>query len=201
MFPSNGVMTWRPLLSTGSLGMVPSLQRSYGTLRLPAVHLDPFEILHEPIPSCRPWFAPLGRGRPTGGQGVVGSGLPIRIDDGNVGVSQVPWEPWWSLSVLFDPGRIRQAEWTMSKLPDTAPACVHDEGSRRLVLSGLNHTTFDLTVYASQDGSPHHHARLASGCWSSFARRDSYPQGFSERFQSSSLFLLPKAYLTQGHHT
>ena len=185
MFPSNGVMTWRPLLSTGSLGMVPPLQRYYGTLRLPAVRLDPFDILHEPIPPCRPWFAPLGRGRPTGGQGVVGSGLPIRIDDGNVGVSQVPWKPWWSLSVLFDPGRIRQAEWTKSKLPDTAPACVHDEGSRRLVLSGLNHTTFDLTVYASQDGSPHHHARLASGCWSSFARRDSYPQGFSERFQSS----------------
>ena len=143
-----------------------------GTLRLPAVHLDPFAILHEPIPSCRPWFAPLGRGRPTGGQGVVGSGLPIRIDDGNVGVSQVPWKPWWSLSVLFDPGRIRQAEWTKSKLPDTAPACLHDEGSRRLVLSGLNHTTFDLTVYASQDGSPYHHARLASGCWSSFARRE-----------------------------
>ena len=75
----------------------------------------PIRYLHEPIPSCRPWFAPLGRGRPTGGQGVVGSGLPIRIDDGNVGVSQVPWKPWWSLSVLFDPGRIRQAEWTKSK--------------------------------------------------------------------------------------
>src|SRR5208337_2742703 len=136
-----------------------------------------------------------------GGQGVVGSGLPIRIDDGNVGGSQVPWKPWWPLSVLFDPGRIRQAEWTKSKLPDTAPACVQDEGSKRLVFSGLNHTTFDLAVYASQDGSPHHHARLASGCWSSFARRDSYPQGFSERFQSSSLFLPSKAYLTQGHHT
>ena len=44
MFPSNGVMTWRPLLSTGSLGMVPPLQRYYGTLRLPAVHLDPFDV-------------------------------------------------------------------------------------------------------------------------------------------------------------
>src|SRR5208282_2485830 len=185
----------------GSLGMVPPLQRYYGTLRLPAVLLDPFEFFTSRYHRFRPWFAPLGRGRPTGGQGVVGSGLPIRIYDGNVGVSQVPWKPWWSLSVLFDPGRIRQAERTKSKLPDTAPACVHDEGSRRLVLSGLNHTTFDLAVYASQDGSLHHHARLASGCWSSFARRDSYPQGFSERFQSSSLFLLPKAYLTQGHHT
>ena len=123
---------------------------------------------------------------------------PIRIYDGNVGVSQVPWKPWWSLFVLFDPGRIRQAEWTMSKLPDTAPAHVQNEGSTRLSLSGLNHTTFDLAVYASQDGLPHRHARLASGCWSSFARRDSYPQGFSERFQSSSLFLPSKAYLTQG---
>ena len=44
MFPSNGVMTWRPLLSTGSLGMVPPLQRYYGTLRLPAVRLNPFEF-------------------------------------------------------------------------------------------------------------------------------------------------------------
>src|SRR5271167_3628466 len=44
MFPSNGVMTWRPLLSTGSLGMVPPLKRYYGTLRLPAAHLDPFEF-------------------------------------------------------------------------------------------------------------------------------------------------------------
>ena len=44
MFPSNGVMTWRPLLSTGFLGMVPPLQRYYGTLRLPAVRLDPFEF-------------------------------------------------------------------------------------------------------------------------------------------------------------
>ena len=93
MFPSNGVMTWCPLLSTGSLGMVPPLQRYYGTLRLPAVRLSSFRMLHQPIQSCRPCFAPLGRGRPTGGQGVVGSGLPIRIDDGNVGVSQVPGEP------------------------------------------------------------------------------------------------------------
>ncbi len=90
----------------------------------------------------------------------------------------------------------------MSELPDTAPACVHDEGSPRLQLSGLNHTTFDLAVYASQDGSPHHHARLASGFWLlvQLCQAGLYPQGFSERFQSSSLFLLSKAYLTQGHH-
>jgi hypothetical protein len=76
MCSSNGVMTWRPLLSTGSLGMVPPLQRYYGTLRLPAVRLDPFDFFTSQYHRFRPWFAPLGRGRPTGGQGVVGSGLP-----------------------------------------------------------------------------------------------------------------------------
>ena len=115
---------------------------------------------------------------PTGGQGVVGSGLPIRIDDGNVRVSQVPWRTLVLIAVLFDPGRTRQAEWTMSELPDTAPACVHDEGSQRVVISGLNHTTLTLAVYASQGGSPPHHARLASGCWSSSTGRDWLPAGF-----------------------
>jgi hypothetical protein len=62
----------------------------------------------------------------------MGSGLLVRIVDGNVGVSQVPWKPWWPLSVLYDPGEIGQAEWTMSKLPDTAPAYVQNEGSLRL---------------------------------------------------------------------
>ena len=33
------------------------------------------------------------------------------------------------------------------------------------VLSRLNHTASALAVYASQAGSPRHHARLASGCW------------------------------------
>ena len=82
---------------------------------------------------------------------------------------------------------------TKCDAPDAAPACVQDEGSTQLVISGLNHTTFDLAVYASQGGSPHHHARLASGCWPGFTRRDSYPQGSNERFPSSSLFLLSRA--------
>src|SRR5208337_4367317 len=200
MFPSNGVMTWRPLLSTGSLGWFPRFNDTMGRSDSPpsvstrSISSRADTTVSPVVCSPRSWASHRG-------PGSCRFRSPIRIYDGNVGVSQVPWKPWWSLSVLFDPGRIRQAEWTMSELPDTAPACVQDEGSKRLVFSGLNHTTFDLAVYASQDGSPHHHARLASGCWSGFARRDSYPQGFSERFQSSSLLLLPKAYLTQGHHT
>ena len=106
-----------------------SILRDAPTPRRPS---RPAYLRREPIPSFRPQFAPLGGGRPAGGQEISGSGLLIRTGDGDVGASQVPWKPWWSLSVLFDPGRIRQAEWTMSELPDTAPAYVQHEGSSRL---------------------------------------------------------------------
>ena len=77
-----------------------------------------------------------------------------------------------------DPGVTRQAEWTMSELPGAAPATDHDEGSPRVLISGLNRTAFDLAVYASQGRSPTHHARLASGCWSGSTGRDWLPAGF-----------------------
>ena len=96
MFPSNGVMTWRPLRSTGSLGVVPPLQRYYGTLRLPAVHLDPFDIF-------------------TSRYHRVARGLLPSV----VGV--LPGARELSVPV--------------------SPSGLTDEGSRRLVLSGLNHTT------------------------------------------------------------
>ena len=35
-------------------------------------------------------------------------------------------------------------------MPGSAPAADHDEGSRQVNISGLNHTAFDLAVYASQ---------------------------------------------------
>ena len=77
-----------------------------------------------------------------------------------------------------DPGVTRQAEWTMSELPGAAPATDNDEGSPRVLISGLNRTAFDLAVYASQGWSPTRHARLASGCWSGSTGRDWLPAGF-----------------------
>jgi len=53
----------------------------------------PVRYLHEPIPPCRPWFAPLGRGRPTGGQGVVGSGLPSGLTMETSGSLRFPGNP------------------------------------------------------------------------------------------------------------
>ena len=66
----------------------------------------------------------------------------------------------------------------MSELPGAAPATDNDEGSPRVLISGLNRTAFDLAVYASQGWLPTHHARLASGCWSGSTGRDWLPAGF-----------------------
>jgi hypothetical protein len=66
-----------------------------------------------------------------------------------------------------------------------------------LSISELNSMAFGLAVYASQDGLPRHHARLASGRWSGATGRAFHPQGSNERFQSCSLhlFLLSQAWL------
>ncbi len=45
-------------------------------------------------------------------------------------------------------------------------------------ISGLYRTARTLAVYASQGGSPHHHARLASGRWLGFAGWGWLPTGF-----------------------
>ena len=92
-----------------------------------------------------------------------------------------------------DPGVTRQAEWTMSELPGAAPATDNDEGSPRVVISGLNRTAFDLAVYASQGWSPTHHARLASGCWSGSTGRDWLPAGFHLKGFKLPTILLSRA--------
>jgi hypothetical protein len=81
---------------------------------------------------------------------------------------------------------------------DTVPAFVHGEDSQRLTLSGLNHTAFDLAVYASQGGSPltTQDSLLAAGPALPGGIRN--PQGPDERFPSSRLFLLSQAFLAQG---
>ena len=86
----------------------------------------------------------------------------------------------------------------MSKLPGAAPATDHDEGSPRVVISGLNRTAFDLAVYASQGWSPTHHARLASGCWSGSTGRDWLPAGFHLKGFKLPTILLSRAFLARG---
>ena len=60
---------------------------------------------------------------------------------------------------------------------DAAPARTKTKAPTKPI-SGLNHTAWALAVYASQDGSLHHHARLASGYWPGSTGRDWLPAGF-----------------------
>jgi len=154
MFPSNGVMIRRPLSSTGSLGMVPPLRRYYGTLRLPAALLAALSCLRGAIPPLHPIFVPHGRGRAAGARG-----LSVPVPQPEVAV-----EAAGSLRFLENPGGHCPCSPTpvgsiapcgaKCDATDVAPAHVHGEDSGRLSFSGLNHTAFDLAVYASQDRSP-----------------------------------------------
>ena len=66
------LMRRHPLPSTGSLGLVPPLQRYYEVLRLPAAHFAALRFLRLAIPSLRPWFVPPGPGRGAVDQSGVG---------------------------------------------------------------------------------------------------------------------------------
>ena len=152
---------------TGFLGLVPPLQRYYEVLRLPAAHFAALRCLRLAIPSLRPLFVPPGPGRGAVDQSGVGRRYlqpPCSMETSGFPSSRR--NPSDHSPCSSDPGVTGQAEWTMSKLPGAAPATDHDEGSPRVLISGLNRTAFDLAVYASQGWLPTHHARLASGCWS-----------------------------------
>ena len=69
------------------------------------------------------------------------------------------------------------------------------------VLSRLNGTAHTSAVYASQGGSLHHHARLASGCGQLCRTGCFLLQGSNERFQQSIASSFPKLFLAQAKRT
>ena len=197
-FSSTAHETAPPSLA-GFLGLVPPLQQYYEVLRLPAAHFAALRFLRLAIPSLRPLFVPPGPGRGAVDQSGVGRRYlqpPGSME--TTGSPKFPEEPCEHSPYSSDPGVTRQAEWTMSKLPGAAPATDHDEGSPRVVISGLNRTAFDLAVYASQGWSPTHHARLASGCWSGSTGRDWLPAGFHLKGFKLPTILLSRAFLARG---
>ena len=173
------LMRRHPLPLTGFLGLVPPLQRYSEVLRLPAAHFAALRFLRLAIPSLRPWFVPPAPdAEPWINRELVG-GISSRLARWKrQGLPSSRRNPCDHSPYSSDPGVTRQAEWTMSELPGAAPATDNDEGSPRVLISGLNRTAFDLAVYASQGWSPTRHARLASGCWSGSTGRDWLPAGF-----------------------
>ena len=66
------LMRRHPLPSTGSLGLLPPLQRYYEVLRLPAARFAALRFLRLAIPSLRPLFVSPGPGRGAVDQSGVG---------------------------------------------------------------------------------------------------------------------------------
>ena len=121
---------------------------------------------------------------------------------GNNRISQVPGEPQLSVCTCsVDSGRTARTRplRCSSMALGTTKAKAPTKG-----LSKLNSMAFELAVYASQDGLPRHHARLASGRWSGATGRAFHPQGSYERFQVCFLTSHPPfpsfAWHNEIHH-
>jgi len=76
-------------------------------------------------------------------------------------VSQVPGESSCVRALFSDPGEAGTPGHTAARCG--LPGNQHRGPSRVILFSGLDRTARTLAVYASQTGSPPHHARLASG--------------------------------------
>ena len=128
---------------------------------------------------------------PSGSRGIGGCSSPTGLTmprpptarlRGDVEISQVPGESPCTRAPLIDPGRadiVRSVATTSvlsSVLPSTSTPTI-------IPLSRLDHAAHALAVYASQPGSPLHHARLASGWWTTLAGRAWLPAGLRSRFQ------------------
>ncbi len=182
MLPFNGSMRWHRLPSTGSpTGGIPPLQQYYSMLRLPAA----LRCLRLAVPALCLFSIRATPSTRVAGLGLKGSGGPVRImETGDDRISHVPGEPRRAHALLCDPGGIERAR------PITAARCCLPYRVRTTSaptnspLSRLNHTAYALAVYASQCGSPQHHARLASGCRSALPGRIGYLPGSCERFHA-----------------
>jgi hypothetical protein len=76
-------------------------------------------------------------------------------------VSQVPGESSCVRALFSDPGEAGTPGHAAARCD--LPGLRLRRPSREILFSGLNRTARTLAVYASQPGSPPHHARLASG--------------------------------------
>jgi hypothetical protein len=107
-------------------------------------------------------------------------------------------------ALLLDPGRARTPGHTASRCCRRMHA--RRRPRREITISGLHHTAPTLAVYASQGGSPRHHARLASGWWPAFAGPDWKPARvhagrflcLMSAFDALSTFPPPQGFMTHA---
>jgi len=117
---------------------------------------------------CALGFVPAVARRYSCGPGVVHRNPLTGLIDGDDRISQVPGGPQCERAIALRPRRtVALGHCHASMLPS---AFSTTSAPTRTVLSGLYHMARSLTVYASQGGLPHHHARLASGWLASLVR-------------------------------
>ena len=188
MFPSNGLMTRRPLPSAGSLGMVPPPPRYYETLRLPAARPAALRCLRLAVSRSHPRFAPVAAGCAGHGPGVGHPVPPAGTCRGDDRVSQVPGEPSCPCPVLRPRrDRVRQA----IAAPRRGLRSVNNDGSRDMNHFGAQShgsLTRCLRFAARVTPAPRktRFRLLARLCRAGIG----YPQGSNERFPRYDRFLV-----------
>ena len=138
-------------------------------------------------------FAPDRVGAPHPGQGCLGRGFPNHGSRWKRQGHPGSWGTPCGHALLSDPDGTSEPG-QFAALGCSLPFVRKRRLPRYENLSKLHHTAYPLAVYASQGGSPHHHARLASGCWPALPGGSGYPLGPIARFQvAMSSILLTQA--------
>src|SRR6266542_2647440 len=188
MSPSSDSVTRHP----------PSLHRiaSGRLLRLLWYYGDaprPCRLSHQASSSARQYhpmrfhFAPSGReALPPAGQELLFLRCPRpETQDGDDWASQVPGRPPCPHALLLDPGGT-SAPGHLRRLSVAFRLSATASASTTAPISGLNHTAYELAVYASCATLAADHARLASGCWPTFAGRECLPAGSRKKVSKMS---------------
>src|SRR6266496_2177212 len=141
-------------------------------------------------------FAPSGReALPPAGQELLFLRCPRpETQDGDDRASQVPGRPPCPHALLLDPGGT-SAPGHLRHLSVAFRLSATASASTTAPISGLNHTAYELAVYASCATLAADHARLASGCWPTFAGRECLPAGPRKKVSKmSSTFYISSSF-------
>ena len=184
----------------GVLSVVPTPRPQRGTPFAPRGPEGPFPRFNATIGHCdfltafSPHFvsfawrylgAPAFRPRsaadagPTDHPGVCCTGCSRSgFLQGTARFSHVPVKPVRSFAMFLRPrcdqaAHLDQGQDCLARPPRLTKTKAHDKE-----ISGLNHTAFDLAVYASNGRSPVPTQDSLPGCWPSSAGRDWLPAGF-----------------------
>ena len=194
MFPSNGQLKWRPLHSAGSFGQVPPPQRYYGTLRLPAAHLAALRCLRLAIPSFVPCSSPPARDRAGDHLELVSRVSEPAVTMETAGSLRFPSDPHVPAPCSWTPVGPKYARPLRRSARPPLVSTTVAPASRRFRGSIARHWD-SLSTLRNGGRPPPRKTRfrlLAKLCRAGFVN----PQGCNERFPSSSLFPLSRAYLT-----